>query len=62
METQTIGIYIFLLLIIFSIIFTVINIKKNKKHSKRQKNNFIFLQLYLPILGAVIYFYYFREN
>ncbi len=62
MNFETVGVSLFLILIIASIIFTIINIKRDKNLRNRQKNNLIFLQLYLPIIGPIIYFSFFRKN
>ena len=62
MNYETIGISLFIVLIIVGISCTIIIIKKDKNLSSRQKNNLIFLQLYLPIIGPMIYFSFFRKR
>ena len=62
MNYETIGISLFLVLIIASILSTIINIKKDLNLSSRQKNNLIFLQLCLPIIGPIIFFSFFRKR
>jgi prolipoprotein diacylglyceryltransferase len=62
MNYETIGVSLFLVLIIASMLLTIIDIKKCKNLSSRQKNNLIFLQLYFPIIGSMIYFSFFKKS
>jgi hypothetical protein len=62
MNYETLGVSLFLVLIIASILFTIIKINKDRDLSNRQKNNLIFLQLYLPIIGPLIYLSFFRKK
>jgi hypothetical protein len=38
--------------------FTIYKIYTNKKLKNRDRSNLIFLQLYLPILGSLYYFFW----
>jgi glucan phosphoethanolaminetransferase (alkaline phosphatase superfamily) len=58
MELSEIIVFIFLLLVVISILSTVVIITKNRKLSKREKTNLIFIQIILPVLGAFIYMIY----
>ncbi len=58
MKFQEIVVFIFLIIIILSVISTIRIIKKNDKLSKREKNNLIFIQIFLPVIGALIYMVY----
>lgn len=60
MNYEILGVFFFLVLLITSIFFTIINIKRNKNLSIRQKNNLIFLQIYLPFVGPIIYYSIFK--
>ncbi len=51
-------IYLIIAFAIFTVlnIITIRDILKNKNLSKIQKNNYIWLQFGLPIIGSIIYF------
>jgi len=49
-------ILLMLILLIWFTIFTVKNIRQNSFLKKKQKVNFEFLTLFLPLLGALIYY------
>ncbi len=54
-EDPTYLIIVFALFAILNII-TIRDILKNKNLTKRQKNNYVWLQFGLPIIGSIIYF------
>lgn len=54
-ENPEILLIAFLLFAILNI-YTIRDILKNKNLSKRQKNNYVWLQFGFPILGAIMYF------
>lgn len=54
-ENPTIMLITFVIFAIFNI-YTIIDILKNKNLSKRQKNNYVWLQFGFPILGSIMYF------
>lgn len=51
-------IVVIILIVIFLVanVITIPDILKNSKLSKREKNNYIFLQFWMPIIGSIIYY------
>ncbi|UMQ41617.1 MULTISPECIES: hypothetical protein [unclassified Chryseobacterium] len=50
--------YLIIAFAVFAVlnVVTIRDILKNKNLSKRQRNNYIWLQFGLPIIGSIIYF------
>lgn len=58
MGFQEIAPLFFMTIIVLTIVSTIVIITKNKRLSKREKTNLIFIQILLPIIGSFIYMLY----
>jgi hypothetical protein len=62
MKNETVLVILCMMLFLASVITTILTIRRDKYLSKRQKNNLTWLQMYLPFLGVLIYYIFFRKN
>lgn len=53
----------FLLVALFAIsIYSIYKIRTDKGLTQREKDNLTFLQVYLPVIGAVYYFCFYKNR